>query len=110
MKNQVKCRKQTPLVGFEHPLLELLDLSLLTPQGSSLIWVFAGQVNAPTIPWGRRMGRAIKSYSIKLVMGITHSRLALERSVINNWGELKSILQAPNLSLIFCSGSQHLVS
>ena len=60
------------------------------------------------------MRMATKSYNIKLaieiiLINVNHSSPALERSFLNNWG-LKSILQAPNLTLIFCRGSQHLVS
>ena len=56
-----------------------------------------------------------KSYNIKLIIGITlqnvnhSSSPALERSVINDWG-LNEVLQAPRLTLSFCSGSQNLVS
>ena len=58
---------------------------------------------------------ATKSCYKKHIMELTwinlnhNSSTALELSIINNWG-LKPALQAPNLTLIFCSGSQHLVS
>ena len=58
---------------------------------------------------------AAKPCNMKRVIGITkisvnhNSSAALERSVIHNWG-LKPVLQVPNLTLSFCSGSQHLVS
>ena len=55
---------------------------------------------------------ATKSCNTKHIIGITwknlsqNSSTALERSVINNWGGgLKPVLQAPNLTLSFCSGS-----
>ena len=58
-----------------------------------------------------------KSCNIKLINEVTwinvnhSSSTALERSVINNWGGgLKPELQVHNLTLSFCSGSQHLVS
>ena len=58
---------------------------------------------------------ATKSCNMKLIIKINwinvnhNSSTALELSVINNWG-LKPVLQAPNLTLMFCCGSRHLVS
>ena len=57
---------------------------------------------------------ATKSYNLELVTGITrinvnHTSPAFEWSVMNNKG-IKQVLQAPNLTLNFGSGSQHLVS
>ena len=56
---------------------------------------------------------ATKSCNMKLIIrtnwiNVNHnSSTALERSVINNWGGggLKPVLQDPNLTLSFCSGS-----
>ena len=60
---------------------------------------------------------ATKSCNTKLVIRIIrpnmnhNSSTALERSVINNWGRgLKPVLNGSNLTLIFCSDSQHSVS
>ena len=60
--------------------------------------------------------RAVKkSCNMKLIIGITwinvnqNNTTAFERSVINYLG-LEPVLQGPNLTLIFYSGSQHLVS